>query len=123
MIAATPGDGDSRTARPWRIGHGGAFPRLLYSVVGIESLFMIELRDPANGASRVVRLSGVRGDFRETVAPVRYPRDQKPEGAADLKFLDSGRIAVLTIRQFAGGAGGRFFDDEFEQIQQRKSAS
>src|SRR5882762_10433291 len=26
MLAATPGDGDSRTVRPWRVGHGGAFP-------------------------------------------------------------------------------------------------
>ena len=123
MIAATPGDGDSRTARPWRIGHGGGFPGLLYSVVGIDSPFTIEFRDPANGAGRVVQLSGVRGDFRETVAPVRYPRDQKLESAADLKLLDTGRIAVLTIRQFSGGAGGRFFDDTFEQIQRRGAAS
>jgi hypothetical protein len=121
MIAATPGDGDSSTARPWRIGHGGAFPRLLYSVVGIESPFTIEFRDPQSGASHTLRLSGVRGDFRETIAPVRYPRDQKPDSASDLKFLDSGRIAVLTIRQFAGGAGGRFFDDAFEQIQRQMS--
>jgi hypothetical protein len=123
MIADMPGDGDSRTVRPWRIGHGGAFPRLLYSIMGIESPFVIEFRDPASGASRVVRLSGVRGDFRETIAPVRYPRDQKHDAAADLKFLDSGRIAVLTIRQFSGSAGGRFFDDAFEQIQRQKSRS
>ena len=123
MIAATPGDGDSSTVRPWRIGHGGAFPSLLYSVVGIESPFVIEFRNPGSGASRTLRLSGVRGDFRETIAPVRYPRDQKPDSAADVKFLDSGRIAVLTIRQFSGSAGGRFFDDAFEQIQQQKSQS
>jgi hypothetical protein len=123
MIAATPGDGDSRTVRPWRIGHGGAFPRLLYSLLGSESPFAIEFRDPGNGSGRVVRLSGVRGDFRETIAPVRYPRDQRPESAADLKFLDGGRIAVLTVRQFAGSAGGRFFDDAFEQIQRQKTRS
>ena len=121
MIAATPGDGDSRTVRPWRIGHGGAFPRLLYSFVGIESPFVIEFRDPASGASRRVRLSGVRGDFRETVAPVRYPRDQKPESAADLKLLDDGRIAVLTIRQFAGNLDGQFLENAFEEIQRQKS--
>jgi hypothetical protein len=123
MIAATPGDGDSSTVRPWRIGHGGAFPRLLYSLVGIESPFVIEFRDPEGGGSRVMRLSGVRGDFRQTIAPVRYPRDQKPESEADLKFLDDGRIAVLTIRQFSGSAGGRFFDNAFEQIQGQKPHS
>jgi hypothetical protein len=123
MIAATAGDGDSQTVRPWRIGHGGAFPRLLYSLVGIESQFVIEFRDPESGTERKVRLSGVRGDFRETIGPVRYPRDQKPDKAADLKFLDSGRIAVLTIRQFAGSLGGRFFDDAFDQIRRHGSAS
>jgi hypothetical protein len=99
MIAATSGDGDSETVRPWRIGHGGAFPRLLYSMLGIESPFTIEFRYPEGGAGRVVRLSGVRGDFRETIGPVRYPQDQKKESAADLKFLDGGKIAVLTIRR------------------------
>jgi len=58
-----------------------------------------------------------------TLAPVRYPRDQKPDGAADLKFLDGGRIAVLTVRQFAGGVAGRFFDEAFEQIQRQMSQS
>lgn len=123
MIAATPGDGDSESVRPWRIGHGGAFPRLLYSLIGIESPFAIEFRDPASGTGRKVRLSGVRGDFRETIAPVRYPRDQKPDSAADVKFMDGGSIAILTIRQFAGSAGGRFFDDAFEQIRGRQSRS
>ena len=123
MIAAMPGDGDSETVRPWRIGHGGAFPRLLYSLAGIESPFVIEFRDPASGTERKARLSGVRGDFRETIGPVRYPRDQKPDSAADEKFLDSGRIAVLTIRQFAGAAGGRFLDDAFDQIRRHGSSS
>ena len=123
MIAATPGDGDSATVRPWRIGHGGAFPRLLYSLTGITSPFVIELRDPANGAANVVRLSGVRGDFRKTIGPVRYPQEQSAGSAADLKFQDGGRIAVLTIRQFGGSAGGRFLDDTFAQIRRQNSRS
>ena len=123
MIAATPGDGDSQTVRPWRIGHGGTFPRLLYSVVGIDSPFLIEFREPESGTRRTVWLSGVRGDFRETVGPVRYPQDQRQETAAGLKLLDAGRIAVLTIRQFAGNAGGRFFDEAFDQIQKHDSGS
>jgi hypothetical protein len=123
MIAAMPADGDTRTARPWRIGHGGAFPRILYSLLGIESPFMVELRDPASGARQELRLSGVRGDFRETIGPVRYPQDQRPDNAADLKFVDDGQIAVLTIRGFGGSAGGRYFDDTFQQIRQRNSRS
>jgi hypothetical protein len=123
MIAATPGDADSTTGRPWRIGHGGDFPRLLYSIAGLESPFTIEFRDPHTGTRRVVRLSGVRGDFRETVGPVRYPQDPKTDSAAVLKFVDSGSIAVLTIRQFGGSAGGQFFENAFEQIQRQNSRS
>lgn len=123
MIGATPGDGDSETVRPWRIGHGGAFPRLLYSLMGIESPFVIEFRDLRTGAGRTARLSGVRSDFRQTVGPVRYPQAERPESATDLRFLDGERIAVLTIRQFAGSAGGSFFDDAFEQIRRRNSTS
>ncbi len=123
MIAAMPADGDTRTARPWRIGHGGAFPRLLYSLVGIESPFEIEFRDPVTGARRELRLSGVRGDFRDRIAPVRYPGGQRPSQAADLKFLDDGRLAVLTVRSFGGSAGGQFLDHAFREIQARNSAS
>ena len=122
MIRVTPGDGDSETARPWRIGHGGEFPRLLYTLIGIESPFEIELRDPETGAIRVARVSGVRGDFREKIAPVRYPQDQKPDRDADLTFL-AGGVARLTIRSFGASAGGKFFEDAFQQIQRRNSRS
>ncbi len=122
MIATTPGDGDSETVRPWRIGQGGEFPRLLYTVVGIESPFAIELRDPQSGAIRAARLSGIRGDFREKIAPVRYPQDQKPDRAADLTFPDGG-IVRLTIRSFGGNAGGRFLEDAFQQIRGRNTRS
>ena len=82
-----------------------------------------ELDRSFDTASKQIVRSMSALEFYRMLAPVRYPRDQKPESAADLKFLDGGRIAVLTIRQFVGSAGGRFFDDAFEQIQRQMSGN
>jgi hypothetical protein len=73
MLAATPGDGDSQTVRPWRVGHGGGFPHMLYSLVGLESPFHVEFRNPANGKSKELTLTGVIGPDRQKVASSRYP--------------------------------------------------
>jgi hypothetical protein len=130
MLAATPGDGESRTVRPWRVGHGGGFPRLLYSLLGIESPYQVELRDPASGKSRDIKLPGVLGPDRQKTAASRYPRDKQPDGSADLKFLDEDKIAVLTVYGFGGRAGAaekkplnQFFDDAFTDIHTRNSQS
>jgi len=130
MLAATPGDGDSRTVRPWRVGHGGAFPRLLYSLVGIESPFHVEFRDPANGKSKELTLAGIIGPDRQKMAASRYPRDKRPDASANLKFLEEGKIAVLTIYgfgDFPGPAGtkplNQFLHDAFEEMHTRNSRS
>jgi len=130
MLAATPGDGDSRTVRPWRVGHGGGFPRLLYSLVGIESPFQVGFRDPASGKSKELTLAGVIGPDRQKVAASRYPRDKQPDSSANLKFLDEGKIAVLTIYGFGdrpSPAGtkplNQFLRDAFDEIHTRNSGS
>ena len=123
MIAATSADGDTRTARPWRVGHGGGFPRLLYELEGMTSPFQVEFRDPESGATREVRLSGIRGDFRTTIGPVRYPQNQRPQTAAELKFLDGGKMGVLSVRSFGGSAGGQYFDSVFQQIRRSGAQS
>ncbi len=75
MLAATPGDADSQTVRPWRIAHQGifAFPRMLFSLLGIEAPFQIDFRDPTTGKKRTLKLSGVTGPDRGNIAAVRYP--------------------------------------------------
>lgn len=130
MLAATPGDGDSRTVRPWRIGHGGGFPRMLYALLGLESPFQIELRDPANGKAQELKVAGVTGPDREKIAGTRYPQDKRPDSSADLKFLEDSRIAVLAIYGFGGRAGpaekkplGQYIDDAFAEIHARSSRS
>ena len=128
MLAATPGDADSQTVRPYRVGHGGGFPRLLYALIGIESPFQIELRDPANGKTREVKVSGITLSDRAKIAASRYPRDKQPDSSADLKFLDDGKIAVLAIYSFGGQPGtpgkqplNQFLDSAFAQIHTRNS--
>ncbi len=129
MLAATPGDADSQTVRPWRIAHQGifAFPRMLFSLLGIEAPFQIDFRDPTTGKKRTLKLSGVTGPDRGNIAAVRYPQDKKPDGNASLKFLDGGKIAVLTVREFSGTAETKplsdYFDDAFRQIHEHNSES
>ncbi len=129
MIAATPGDADSQTVRPWRIAHQGifAFPRMLYSLLGMEAPFQIDFRDPASGEKRTLKLSGVTGPDRGKIAAVRYPQDKKPDGNASLTFLDGGKIAVLTVREFSGTAETKplsdYFDAAFRHIHEQGSGS
>src|SRR5256885_882048 len=129
MLAATPGDADSQTVRPWRIAHQEffAFPRMLYSLLGIEAPFQIDFRDPTSSKRTTLKLNGVTGPDRGTIAKNRYPQDKKPNGNASLKFLEDGKIAVLTVREFSGMAEskplGEYFDDTFRQIHEQGSES
>lgn len=129
MLVATPGDADSQTVRPWRIAHQEifAFPRMLYSLLGIEAPFQIDFRDPTSGNQRSLKLSGVTGPDRGKIAAVRYPEDKKPQSNASLKFLAGGKIAVLTVREFSGTAEtkpvGDYFDDAFRRIHEQSSES
>ena len=130
MLAATPGDADSQTVRPYRVGHEGGFPPLLYALIGIESPFQVELRDPANGKTREIKVSGLALPDRARVAASRYPQDKQPGNSADLKFLDDGKIAALTVYSFGGRPGppekqtlNQYFDSAFAEIQTRKSKS
>jgi hypothetical protein len=129
MLAATPGDADSQTIRPWRIAHQEifAFPRMLYSLLGIEAPFQIDFRDPTTGNKRTLQLNGVTGPDRAKIAAVRYPEGKKPDGNASLRFLDGGKTAVLTVREFSGTADSKplsdYFDDAFRRIHEHSSES
>lgn len=130
MLAMTPGDADSETGRPFRIGHGGGFPRLLYTLLGIESPFQIEFRNPASGKTRELTLAGVTAPDKDKISAARYPQDKRPDTTGDLKFLEDGKVAVLTVRSFSGQAGvgqkkplGKFFDDAYAEIHAHNSAS
>ena len=127
MLAATPADADSQTARPWRIAHENifTFSRVLYSLLGVESPFQIEFRNPNDGKKRTLKVSGLTFPDREKIAVVRYPQDKPPEDNANLKFLDDGKIAILSVREFSGKAEAKplndYFDDAFRQVREHSS--
>ena len=118
------GDGNTATAKDWRISHNGGFTVYLYAL-GIESPFRVTYRG-SDGRSQITDLAGL-------VIPERTKaweaRNAKPETNADLKFLDEGRIAVLTIRHWYQYADPKrkltfldFLRQSFAAIQERRSS-
>jgi len=129
MTAAVPGDGNVPASRAWRIGRGPAFARMLYTLLGIQSSFTMVYRAEPDGKEQTAEFAGKTLPARQELSTAKYPQDQRPDRAADFKFLDDGKIAVLTIYGFGGSAGdpkkplGQFLNDAFEQIHARGSRS
>jgi hypothetical protein len=125
MLADAPGDADSRTVRPTRVSD--AFSSMLYNLLGIKSPFQLEFKDPKTGRKITLELSGISFPDLEKIAATRYPQDKEPEDSASLKFIDDGKISVLTVHGFYGTVEKKelsdYFDDAFRQIQQRNSGS
>jgi hypothetical protein len=89
------GDGNSRTAKDWRIGHAGGFGVRLYTL-GIKSPFLVDCRD-RNGKRELVRMAGMTlPDYLKA----RLAQHPESNTNVDLRFLDGGHIAVLTIRHW-----------------------
>jgi hypothetical protein len=90
------GDGNSQTAKDWEIGHDGGFGIYLYGL-GIRSPFVVDCRD-REGKRERIELSGmIMPDFIK----MRLERHPELTTHAEIKFLDEGKIAVLTIRQWS----------------------
>jgi C-terminal processing protease CtpA/Prc len=92
--AVFAGDGNSRTAKAWFMGVGRVFGMQLYAQ-GIESPFRVTYRN-RNGKRQTVELAGMTGPDWDKTWKARYATPDPPN--ADLKLLDAGKIAVLTIR-------------------------
>lgn len=119
------GEGHSRSAIPYRIGYYDIFAWQLYGLLKIESPFQIEYRD-GRGKHKTVVVGKDYSELRSAVAA----RDPAPEANADLKFMDDGKIAVLTIRSFARYVDSKrkltiqdFLQQSFERIEAKQSSS
>jgi hypothetical protein len=95
MLAATPGDADSQTVRPWRVADN--FSSDLYILFGIEAPFTVEFRDSKTGKNRMLQFSGATLPDMQKIAETRYPQDAEPKDSASLKFIDQDKIAILAI--------------------------
>lgn len=96
--AVVNGDGNSATASDYRISHYGNFPVYLCAY-GIESPFRVEYRDK-EGKRQAVTLDGMELSKINEAWSARHSAEAPSVPNADLKFLDEGRIAVLTIRHW-----------------------
>jgi len=95
MMASVTRDGNTTTGKPWLIGHNGRFATFLYAL-GIESPFRVACRG-IDGKRETAKLVGMDVPKMRAVWTVRDP---EPDTNAELKFLDDGKIAVLTIRHW-----------------------
>jgi hypothetical protein len=106
MLAATPGDGDVQTSRMLRL-RGWVFSTQLLTLLAMPGPYDLTVWDPRAKREITVHLEGADLGELQEVARLKFPQDQRPRTAAEFKFLDDGKIAVLKINQFGGLAGGR----------------
>lgn len=126
MMTIYTGEGNSTTAAPYIIGHNTYFNTALWGLMKIESPFQVVYQN-TRGERRSVEITGkVFADLETAEAA----RDPAPKTAADLKFLDGGKVAVLTVRSFEEYVDPQqkltihnFLQQSFEQICDRQSSS
>lgn len=123
MMAAASGDGDVETSRQTRIGDL-RFATLLISVLGLKSPYDVVLRDAKTKRDAEVRLEGVPLPKLQEISRAAYPQDVRSGRAAELKYLDEGKIGHMRIYAFSGFSdletkkGLRvFFKESFEELQ------
>lgn len=101
MLAAIPADGDVMTSRQYRIS-GWRFCGSLVSLLGINAPYTLSLRDAKTNRETKARLEGIELPKLLEASKAQYPQDQPPERAGEFKFLDDGKIALMTIYGFGG---------------------
>jgi len=95
MRTFVTGDGNGNTAKEWHLSWTSGFCRLLYAL-GVRSPFRLTYRAP-NGKANTIELEGMtQPDWEKRW----FARNPEPKNIADLNFLDDGKIAVLTIRNW-----------------------
>ncbi len=89
------GDGNTHV-KAWRIGHLGGFNAPLHGL-GLKAPFRVAYRTK-DGKRHSAGFSGMTLAEQSKAWDVRNPKPEQTN--ADLKFLDDGSIAVLTIRHW-----------------------
>ncbi len=127
MLAAVPSDGGIETAKRVRLS-GWRFAGELLTLVGLSAPYSLTLRDPKSKRGQKVEVAGMAQQKIREAWRSRYPQDQPPSRAADLKFMDDGAIAVMTIRSFGGMADAEtkknlrdFYQESFQEVHSKGS--
>ena len=123
MMAAASGDGDVETSRQTRIGDL-RFTTLLISMLGLNSPYDLVLWDAKTNREQKVTVEGVPLPKMQEISKAAYPQDVPPGRAAEIEYLDGGKIARMGIHSFGGYSdvekkkGLRvFFKESFEELQ------
>ncbi|MBV8856378.1 MAG: hypothetical protein JOZ02_05400 [Acidobacteria bacterium] len=122
MLGATGGDGDIQTSRVERI-EGWNFIKKLLPLTGLQPPFDLTVSGAADGLQERIRLDGLDIPTLGRNWETWFPRDRRPSASAGLEFLDGGRIARLTVREFGGFVDDKrqrglaeFYQDAFRQL-------
>jgi hypothetical protein len=125
MLAAASGDGDVETSRQARIS-GLRFGVLLYTLIGAQSPYELTLYDTKTKREEKARLDGLTLAKLAEMAKATYPQDEDPTRAAERRYLDDGRIAVMKINGFGGFVDAErkknlkvFYQESFDEMQQK----
>lgn len=129
LMAATPADSDVESSRQARIS-GWRFNGLLVSLMGLKGPYDVTLWDAGAKREARVRVEGIELPKLEEASKTEYPQDQPPERSGDIKYLDDGRIAMMTIYGFGGYVDAEkkkglreFYKESFDEMQAKGSKS
>jgi hypothetical protein len=118
------GDGNSTTAKDWRIGHNAGLTACLCGI-GIQGPFRITYRD-RNGRRGQAELAGMIIPDRTKAWEKRNP----PTTNFNLEFIDDEEIAILTIRHWEEYADEKrkmtfsaFLKESFAQIREKRTTN
>jgi hypothetical protein len=121
MLAAAMKDGNTQTTR--ERDAGGWFGLNLIALLGLSAPYEIVLTGAVTNHNESITVAGLKPADRRDLSKKLYPQDQDNKEFADVKFLDDGKIAQLTYRQFGEDipAGEAFMKRAFESIRAKGS--
>ena len=124
LLAAARGDGDIQSSRMFFIG-GWRFSFQLFALMGMRGPYEVILWDSKEKREIKARLAGADVARLQDASGEKFFEDQRPETAARLKFLDGGKIAVMSVHQFSEFVGAdrtkklaEFFQESFGAIRE-----
>ena len=129
MMEASSGDGDVETSRQVRIS-GSRFPVLLLTLFDVHSPYDLVVYSARTRREEKLRVEGIEMPKLQERVQAAFPQDDDPKRAADLRYVDEGRIAVMKIYGFGGMVDAArktglkdFYKESFEEMQAKGTRS
>lgn len=124
MMAATPGDGDALGYRQLMIS-GWNFNRLLISLTELTSPYTLTIKEAGSKHEQKITVEGVLLTKLRAAYGAEVRQVQQSAPAAELKLLDEGKLALMTIRSFSNTSGqqplGEFYKEAFTKLRSQNT--